>query len=213
MNRPEPHPARRGLRWFLPREPDVLGLVRAQADEVRAGIDAFAEWSRTGGDTHAENVRDHNRRQERAAADLLTQLRVALSTPLGREGMYLLSERLGAVLEEGKLTVREAEAVHWTPDGFTATLGAAVRDATRQGTDAIAGLGHHTDRATADAQAAIGTVDRMWHTYREALVDARTEADIRRQIDRHDFYRRYITCAQAVERMAHRVWYTVLEEA
>ena len=33
------------LRWFLPHHPDVLGLLRSQADVAIRGVAAFARWS------------------------------------------------------------------------------------------------------------------------------------------------------------------------
>ena len=61
--------------WFLPEEPDVLGLLHRQATVTLEGMEAFATWSKTGADDAAQAVRD----AERTADDVRRELLRALS--------------------------------------------------------------------------------------------------------------------------------------
>ncbi len=93
--------ARMKRHWFLPEMPDLLAMVRLQADVTLEGLEAFARWS--GGDTsQAQLVRDAEHRADDAKRDVRQALRAAFSTPLDAEDLYELSERMDAVLERGQ---------------------------------------------------------------------------------------------------------------
>ena len=68
--------------WFLPETPDVLAVLREQAEQTVDGLRAFVEWS--SGDASRERVvRDAEHAADAIRRRLLGQLRAAFSTPMG----------------------------------------------------------------------------------------------------------------------------------
>ena len=110
------------LRWFLPHHPDVLGLLRDQADVTTRGMTAFARWSATGDAADARAVRDAEHEGDDLRHELLQALSTALTTPIEQEDAYALSERIDEVLDRAKDTVRVADAFQWRPDEHTAAM-------------------------------------------------------------------------------------------
>ena len=96
--------------WFLPENPDVLGMLRRQAAVTCEGMVALVGWANAEAGA-AERVRD----LEHQADDTKRELRLALTnafiTPIDAEDLYVMSERLDAVLNGAKDTVRESEVM------------------------------------------------------------------------------------------------------
>jgi uncharacterized protein Yka (UPF0111/DUF47 family) len=90
------------LRWFLPHHPDVLGLLRKQADVTSRGVAAFARWSATGDAADAQAVRDAEHDGDDLRHELLQALSTALTTPIEQEDAYALSERIDEVLDRAR---------------------------------------------------------------------------------------------------------------
>ena len=102
--------------WFLPENPDVLGLLNRQATVTLGGMEAFAIWSRGGADDAAQAVRDAERTADDVRRELLRALSKALTTPVDQEDLYWLSERLDTVINGAKNIVRESEVLGVKPD-------------------------------------------------------------------------------------------------
>ncbi len=117
-------------RWFLPREPNVLGLLRAQVEITIAGMEAFGAWARGNADQAAE-VQAAEHRADDAKRALQRELRAAFSTPLDPEDIYELSERLDEVIGGAKDLVREAEVLAVEPDPLLAEMADIVGQGVR----------------------------------------------------------------------------------
>ena len=101
-------------RWFLPDNPDVLGMLVDQARVSVEGMEALVRWA--SGDTDgADACRDAEHRADDHKQELRLALRSSLLTPLDAEDLYALSERLDAALNQAKDTVREAEVMAMLP--------------------------------------------------------------------------------------------------
>ena len=114
---------KRARRWFLPETPPVLEMLHQQFDATQVGVEALARWAAEGGPAdEAQQVRD----AEHVADDRKRELRVALresfSTPLDREDLYLISERLDNVMNGAKDVVRESEIMDIPPDDLAANM-------------------------------------------------------------------------------------------
>jgi uncharacterized protein Yka (UPF0111/DUF47 family) len=199
-------------RWFLPDNPDVLGLLRDQADVTRQGLRHFVDWA-NGDAASGRSVRDAEHDADTARRAVQAALRRAFSTPLDPEDLYELSERMDSVMNAAKNIVRETEVLATAPDEHMAAMAAAVADGQAQLCDAFAALGHDDDQATRASDAAVTSCRDVEHIYRTAMSDLLALDDVREVIARRELYRRFSRMADAVESVAERVWYAVVKSA
>jgi uncharacterized protein Yka (UPF0111/DUF47 family) len=198
-------------RWFLPYTPDLIGLLLDQCQVTCRGMTAFVQWS--GGDTdQGQAVRDCEHEADDARRTLMTELRAAFSTPVDAEDIYELSERLDEVLNGAKNAVRESEITDVAPDGKTEEMARCLEEGVRHLHDALAALNEDEDRATVAADAAIKCGRALEHHYRRAMSDLLEIDDVKLQTGRRELYRRYSHIGDALVRVSHRVWYTVVKE-
>src|SRR5262249_17057937 len=112
------------MRRFLPRPPDIVGLLTRQAAVTADGLAALARWSETGADADSQAVRDAEHEADDLRQELLQTLTTALSTPIDQEDAYALSERIDEVIDSAKDVVRLAGALEWKPDVHGARMAA-----------------------------------------------------------------------------------------
>jgi uncharacterized protein Yka (UPF0111/DUF47 family) len=197
-------------RWFLPKSPDVLIVLREQADQTVDGLCAFADWSR-GDSSRAQAVRDAEHAADDIRRRLQRQLRVAFWTPMDAEDIYELSERLDTVLNGAKNAVREAELIDFTPDSALGEMAGDLADGVVHLRDAFAALPHAPDAATAAADAAIKCERSVEHRYRVAMSSLLSVDDLRAVVTFREMYRRYARIGDTLVRVAERVWYATVK--
>ena len=150
-------------RWFLPEEPDIIGLLREQVAATTEGLDAFTAWA--GGDAAAvEALRAAELSGDAAKRALLNALRVAFVTPLEPEDAFALSRGIDWMLNYSVDLANEAEAMRCEPDETIAEMAGLLGEGIRDIDRAIALLGSDGDGATAAADAAIDTERRLEQT-------------------------------------------------
>ena len=202
--------------WFLPENPDVLGQLCHQAKVTQEGMEALCAWANAEPDA-AQRVRD----LEHQADDTKRELRLALTnafiTPIDAEDVYVMSERLDAVLNGAKDLVREAEVMGIEPDEATAAMAALLADGVRQLTAAFERLsqnrhGEGEDTATASADAAVKSQRQLERVYRQAASVLLTVDDLREVIGRRELYRRFSRVSETLIEAADRVWYATVKE-
>lgn len=176
-------------RWFLPKTPDLLGLLAVQGEITIRGIDALCAWSR-GDPSQGVSVHDIEHEGDLATRAVLTAVRVAFVTPISPEDIYEISERLDAVLNAAKNLVREAELVDMEPDPPMAEManlvGLGLRDLVR----AFPCLSSDPDLATECADAAVKQQRALEHVYRRAMSALLEIDDLREVGGRRELYRR-----------------------
>lgn len=197
-------------RWFLPEEPDVLGLLRHQVAVTIEGMDAFAAWA--GGDDGAgAAVRDLEHRADAAKRALHAALREAFVTPLEPEDLFALSTGVDRILNQSKDLVRESEVMACPPDAPLAEMASHLAGAVRELDTAISGLGGgHTTEA---ANAAIKHDRRLERVYRKAMARLLEVDDLREVMARRELYRRCSRIGEAAVDVAERVLYAVVKES
>ncbi len=206
------------LPWFLPDTPDVLGMLRAQADSTVEGLEAMVAWAASRGDDaaadavrNAEHIADHRKR------DLRKALTEAFTTPLDAEDLYTMSERLDAVMNGAKDAVREAEVMGIPPDDHVSAMCDLLLEGVRHLRDAFDELAKEGTRAegpaTEAADAAVKAqrhLERAYRTAASALIDV---DDLREVMARRELYRRISRVSDSVVEVAERVWYATVKEA
>ena len=198
-------------RWFLPREPDVLGLLRGQAAVTSATVRSLVAWA-DGDESQAQAVRDGEHEADDAKRALQSELRSAFSTPLDPEDVYELSERLDEILAVAKDLVREAEVLRIAPDPALAEMVRAIADGVDCLEAALGALPTRVDEATNAADDAKRAARRLEHSYRHGMSALLNVQDVGEQFGRRELYRRASHLAEAVIRVAERVWYSVVKQ-
>jgi len=198
------------LRWFLPQHPDVLGLLRNQADVTTRGIVAFARWSVTGDPADAQAVRDAEHDGDDLRHELLQALSTALTTPIEQEDAYALSERVDEVLDRAKDTVRVAQAFACRPDEYTAVMGARIEEATKHLSDAVACFADKDEHPGEHAELAIKAARAVEHGLLAAFAALPRDGASWDRTAALEVYRGYSDIEHALLRVADRTWYAVL---
>jgi len=198
--------------WFLPRQPDVLGTLRAQTAVTLEAMEALGAWA--GGD---ESAVDRLRALEHRADDRKRELRAALSTafmtPLEPEDLYELSRELDQVLDGAKNAVREAQLMRTAPDAAIAAMSTELATGVRHLDDAVAALSaRERERATEAADRAAKSQSRIEHIYRSAMSALVEVDDLRELAAKRELYRRLARTSDLLREVAERVWYSVLKE-
>lgn len=199
-------------RWILPEVPDLLGLLTHQGEVSVAGVEALSAWAR--GDRSAEaEVRRREHEADGARRALLAAVKHAFVTPIGPEDVYEISERLDAIVNAAKNLVREAELLAMEPDPPMAEMADLVLAGVQDLVRAFPHLVDEPDRATGHADAAVGRQRSIEHVYRRAMSALLQIDDVREVGGRRELYRRMARMGDAVEEVAHRIWYAVVKEA
>jgi uncharacterized protein Yka (UPF0111/DUF47 family) len=201
---------RERMSWFLPRQPDILGLLGRQAAVTAEGVAALARWSEGGADADAQAVRDAEHEGDDLRKELLHALTIALETPIDQEDAYALSERIDEVIDGAKDVVRIADALQWRPDVYGARMAARAAEAAAELSEAVASLATR-DRSGEHAELAIKAGRRVEHELLEGLAALGRDGDAVDRVATLEVYRAYSRIGQAVLRVADRTWYAVLK--
>ena len=198
--------------WFLPNDPDVLGLLGRQIEITLEGLDAFAEWA--AGDAAAgERVRDAEHRADLAKWELLRAVREAFVMPIDPEDAFALSRGVDTILNHARDVLTESGVMACPPDDGIAQMAALLAQAVRQVDNAIAGLSSQTDQAAEAAGAAIRTERRLEQAYYEGMAALLEVGDMRERISRRELYRRCAQIGETLVDVAERVIYAVVKES
>jgi uncharacterized protein len=199
--------------WFLPENPDVLGMLGRQAAVTVEGMAALVAWA--GGEPEAaQRVRDCEHRADDTKRELRRALTVAFMTPIDAEDLYVMSERLDAVLNGAKDAVREAEVMAVEPDQAVAAMAALLADGVGHLAKAFQRLDPDS-RSNSEASAtdaAVKTQRQLERVYRQAASALLEVQDLREVMGRRELYRRVSRISETLTEAADRVWYATVKE-
>jgi uncharacterized protein len=206
---------RRRRLWFLPETPDVLGTLHGQFEVTLDGMRCLARWADTAGAVDAaDSVREAEHRADTCKLELRRALRASFSTPLDSEDIYEISERLEAVMNGAKDTVREAELMEVVPDAPVAAMANLIVDGVGHLEAAVGLMLDHPDRATTEADAATKCQRRMEKVYRAATAELMAgDRDLRPLLAHRELYRRMLAVGDHMASVSERVWYAVVKES
>ncbi len=200
-----------GHHWFLPDEPDVIGLLGAQTEETLRGLDALVAWA--GGDAGAATaVREAEHRGDVAKQAVLQAASDAFVTPIEPEDVFALAQGIDWLLNRGRDLVNEADAMRVAPDRGIADMVVMLRDSLRQIGEAIANLTADRERATVAANAAIKTERALEHIYYDGMAALLENTDQRDRIAKRELYRHIARLGEAELLVAERVIYSLMKE-
>jgi uncharacterized protein len=197
--------------WFLPRTPNVLGLLRDQLAVTIEGIDACAAWA--GGDADAAAaVRDAEQRGDVAKRTLLGELRAAFVTPLEPEDVFALSRGIDWILNYAGDLISESEVMVCAPDAVIAGMVRLLGEAVRHIDDALGQLATDREAATRAADEAIESERALERAYYDGMAALLQVPDRSERITRRELYRRCARIGEVTIDVAERVVYAVVKE-
>jgi uncharacterized protein len=198
-------------RWFLPDTPDVLGMLYEQVDVTVEGMAALHAWA--DGDGGAEDrLRDAEHRADEKKRDLWRALRNAYTTPIDAEDLFALSSELDESLNLAKDVVREAESFGVDPDDAVREMAENLDACVKHLAEAFRRLDDDQGGATTAADEAMKSSRHVERIYRRVMPEVAASDDLRAVMLRGDLYRRLLTVADGLVRVAERVWYAVVKE-
>jgi uncharacterized protein Yka (UPF0111/DUF47 family) len=198
--------------WFLPEEPDVLGLLGDQLSVTTEGVEVFAQWA--AGETYsAADLREIEARGDLAKRDLLNALQTAFVTPLEPEDLFTLSRSIDWILNAVSDLVGESEVLECEPDAGIAEIARLLVGAVHEIEAAISELGSSGERATAAADRAIGEARRMQQAYYRGMAETLERPGRSERIALRELYRRCGRIGETVVDVAERVIYSVVKES
>lgn len=199
--------------WFMPREADVVGLLRAQAATVADVVAAVDGWADGGADievavTVAHQLVDAARVQ---LVQVVDGVQESFSTPIEPEDAYELAERLGEVAHRGYALLREVQVSHLAATPALAGVCGCARASAAAASRAVAELPAAAAAAIADEAAkALESAD---HHLRAGISALDAQDDLRYEIRMRDVLRRAEALVEACAHVAHRVRYAVTKES
>ena len=201
-------------RWFLPENPDVVGMLCGQLETTQEGMVAFAAWAR-GDAAQAETLRELEHRADAEKRTLWRALRTSFVTPLDAEDLFVLSAGIDELLNGVKNTTREAEVMAIAPDDALAEMADLLVDGVSHIGEAFKALNEakHDDTATVAADAAVKCVRLIERVYRRAMPTLFEHAEIKEALARRELYWRLVAVSEQMRAIADRVWYAVVKEA
>jgi uncharacterized protein Yka (UPF0111/DUF47 family) len=202
--------------WFLPENPDVLDMLCRQAAVTCEGMAALVGWANAEAGA-AERVREFEHQADDTKRELRLALTNAFITPIDAEDLYVMSERLDAVLNGAKDTVRESEVMGIPPDEAVAAMAALLADGARHLAMAFERLNparrsKGSPGATDAADAAVKTQRQLERVYRQAASALLEVQDLREVMGRRELYRRVSRISETLIEAADRVWYATVKE-
>lgn len=203
--------------WFLPETPDVLGMLRGQAEVTIEGVEALVSWGE--GVTGAEDlVRECEHRADDRKRELRRALTEAYTTPIDAEDVYTMSVRLDAVMNGAKDAVREAEVMGMAPDEHVRAMCELLAEGVRHLAVAFERLGPEVREeaegrtATDAADDAVKSQRNLERVYRGAMSTLLEVDDLREVMGRRELYRRFSRVSEDLVEVAERVWYATFKE-
>jgi uncharacterized protein Yka (UPF0111/DUF47 family) len=198
--------------WFLPDQPDVVGLLRRQVAVTLDGLDEFAAWA-AGDAGAAGRVRASEPRGDVAKRELMEALRSAFVTPLEPEDVFALSRGIDWILDYARDLVAEAEVLQVGPDPGIAEMAVLLGESVRHLDEALELLPSDGTAATEAAGAAIATEHRVEAAYYQGMASLLALEDMRHRIARRELYRRCARIGETVIEVAERVMYAVVKQS
>ncbi|HMP54486.1 MAG TPA: DUF47 family protein [Candidatus Melainabacteria bacterium] len=200
------------FKQFFKEKVDFYALLTEQGETTLAGMVALKDWIEAGAEGRCQTVRDYEHKADEQKLDLLEKITATLVTPLDREDIYDLSDRLDGVINGAKATARQIEALGYTPREETLSNMAAVLVS---GTDdivkAIKSL--ESDLKTAsDIAYKLKKKERKLETlYREGMHELIQGEDYKHIIRSMDVYRTMLDTAQKIELVGKTILHMLIK--
>ncbi|NCA87682.1 MAG: DUF47 family protein [Gammaproteobacteria bacterium] len=156
---------------IFPVMPDFYGMMVEQCDVTARGMDVFLEFMKTADTAKADQVRAIEKEGDELKTRQMEVLNRAFATPMDREDIFRAIMAIDEVLNYGKTTVREMEALEIKPDEHMVAMAQLVRDGAYSLKSGYSKLSTNPMDAEVDAAATRKGERNTEKAYRSALAD------------------------------------------
>nr|MBI1270457.1 DUF47 family protein [bacterium] len=200
------------FKQFFKEKVDFYALLTEQGETTLAGMVALKDWIEAGAEGRCQTVRDYEHKADEQKLDLLEKITATLVTPLDREDIYDLSDRLDGVINGAKATARQIEALGYTPrDKTLSKMAAVLVNGTDDIVKAIKSLEGDLKTAS-DIAYKLKKKERKLETlYREAMHELIQGEDYKHIIRSMDVYRTMLDTAQKIELVGKTIFHMLIK--
>ncbi len=184
-------------------------MLRLQIDHGQQAFDAFLQWCDAPSDSAAETVFHIEQEADGVRRDVVLALSTAFSTPLDREDIDDLSERLDDIVDSVRNTVREARALKIQADEPMKHMIANLKEGLLE-------LGYAIGALPKDPHAAVEHAVKCHHTerlneriYTQALVALFESNDFKKIFRQREIYSLVIQLSETLEISAEQLVHAI----
>ena len=199
-------------RWFLPEQPDVIGMLRAQLELTLAAMDELASWAARESDG-GKAIEVVERRSEESKRAMMRAIREAFVLPIEPEDAFALSRGLDWIISDAVELVAEANVLEYEPDVGLAEMAALMREAVVQLDEAASHLANNTQKGIDAAEAAIAIERQIGAAYQRRMAELLGVEDRNARIAQRELYRRCSAIGDTIVEVAERIMYAVLKQS
>jgi X-X-X-Leu-X-X-Gly heptad repeat protein len=158
-------------RLLVPPTPDFFAMLEAQADNLRATLDALVDYLASCNADLADRVHDLVEKGHTQRDNNLQQLYRSFITPIDREDIYTLAMAIDHILDYIKNTVREVEVLQVEVSKRMQLMGTELADGAATLSQGLARLRAGQAEDVAKIVKTRQAERRIEDVYREALGD------------------------------------------
>lgn len=197
--------------FFVPRT-NFHALLKAHAEKVLEGIEALEKWLKEGSLERCETVRTCEKEADQIAIEIEKKLVETFITPIDREDIYDLSDRLDDVIDSAKAAVREIEALELQGENrFVNEIASTLVEGTRCLVLAVESLDRNLPLATEQATLAKRSENRTTKIYRQAIRELFSLDDMKRIQKTKEVYNSLLDVGKQIEAAAVKLLHVIVK--
>ncbi|MEN6342177.1 MAG: DUF47 family protein [Methanospirillum sp.] len=182
------HERRSIIDRIFPLEHDFLQMLVEQAEQTRAGVEAFVAWLETGCTGTPDEVRRIEREQDRMRYELEEALIDAFSTPFDREDLYSLSRQMDYILNFASETAREMHAFGVAPDRAIGRMAHLLLEGTSAVVRGVSFMTTDEPRVRESIREGRAALHRIEDAYIDGLAEVFRGGDVMEALRRREIY-------------------------
>lgn len=191
---------------------DFYALLNRQANTTLDGMIALKDWIEAGAKDRCQTVRTLEHKADKEKLNLREKITDTLVTPLDREDIYDLSARMDDIINSTKSTVREIEALGFSPEDDTLlNMSLVLVAGTSDLVQSIKYLENDLDQATEYAQKARKKERKLEKLYRKAISELMKEDDFKHILICREIYQTMLNTAQIIESVGENILHLLIK--
>ncbi len=197
---------------FEPRT-DFYEMLKDQAAKTLEGMEALDVWIENGGgEEFGARVRELEKEADELKLALGVKLVESFVTPIDREDIYDLSARMDEIINAGKATVREVEALQVSTDNQQMReMSEVLKEGTRCLYQAFANLKNNKAEASSQAALARKSENRFTKIYRQAMRQLFAQEDLKMILRTTEVYKQMLFAAEKIDVVAEKLMHVVVK--
>jgi uncharacterized protein len=175
-------------------------------------MEELQKWLADGAQGRCETVRTLEKEADQIGLETEQKLVDTFITPIDREDIYDLSDRLDDVIDSAKMTVREVEALEiHDEDHHVKEIAATLVEGARCLASAVDALQHNLPVATEQAMLARRSENRVTKLYRQAMRELFALDDLKRIQKSKEVYNCFLEVGKHIDSAAVKLLHVIVK--